>query len=168
MSMTCSICRHPERTLIDRAIANGQASARAIAAQYGLTKTSVLRHAVNHLQAQAMAGPASVAQEVVQAVRDQREREQGEVARIWDQRLHSTYETVRRGMERAENDPEHWTQVAKFAMAAVSAIETGMRACGTLAGGAETRVQINVEQLLVLPSAPTPKVIKTKALPESS
>jgi len=49
MSRTCTVCQHPERELIDGALVNGQASYRGIAGQYGLTKSSVERHAAEHL-----------------------------------------------------------------------------------------------------------------------
>ena len=125
---------------------------RDIAQKHGLAKSSVMRHAVNHVQAQAMATVNSVAGDVVKAVREGQEREQSAVARLWEQRLHRTFDSVQRGLERAEADPEAWTQVAKFGMTAASIIEVGMRACGTLAGGQSDRITVNVEQLVVLPT----------------
>jgi hypothetical protein len=77
---------------------------------------------------------------------------------MWSRRLDETYASVRRGIERAENDPDHWPQVAKFAQAAGSLIDTGMRACGVLAGGVDNSVTVNVEQLVVLP---TPTVVRS-------
>ena len=130
---------------------------RDIAKKHGLAKSSVIRHAVNHLQAQAKTGVDAVASEVVKAVREQREREQGVVARLWERRLNDTYETVKQGMDRAASDPERWTHVAKFGMAANSIIEVGMRACGTLAGGQDGHVTVNVEQLIVLPTPQSPQ-----------
>jgi hypothetical protein len=56
-------------------------------------------------------------------------------------------------MDRAEQDPELWPQVARFGMTANSLIETGLRACGVLAGGPDNHVTVNVEHLVVLPSA---------------
>jgi hypothetical protein len=151
---SCSVCKHPERVAIDRAVATGSASFRDIAKRHGVTVSAVSRHVARHLQAQGMATPASVAREVVQAVRQDQEREQGVLARLWERRLDDTYETVRRGMERAEQDPKYWPTVAKFAQAAGSLIDTGMRACGTLAGGSDTRVTVNVEQIIILPTPP--------------
>ena len=153
----CKVCSHPDRTVIDRTIAAGTGSIRDIAKKHGLAKSSVLRHAVNHLQPQAMATANSIAGDVVKAVRDQQQREQGTVARLWERRLHDTYETVRQGMERAAADETAWTQVAKFGMAANSIIEVGMRACGTLAGGQGERITVNVEQLVVLPTPQAPQ-----------
>jgi hypothetical protein len=148
---------HPERVAIDRTIATGTGSFRTIAKTYGLSISAVTRHVVNHLEPVAMSTPATVAQEVVKAVRDQQERELSTVARLWDKRLHETYATVKQGMDRAAADETAWTQVAKFGMAANSIIEVGMRACGTLAGGPNHNVTVNVEQLIVLPTPQTPQ-----------
>lgn len=43
--MTCSVCSHPERNAIDALTTLGLQSKRAIANQYGLTHTSIMRHA---------------------------------------------------------------------------------------------------------------------------
>jgi hypothetical protein len=150
----CKVCMHPERVAIDRTVALGAASLRTIAKQHGLTISAVQRHVVRHLQVQGTATPASVAQEVVNAVRRDREQEQGVVARMWERRLNESYEAVRRGMDRAEQDAELWPQVARFGMTANSLIETGLRACGVLAGGPDNHVTVNVEHLVVLPSVP--------------
>lgn len=48
MAMKCSICTHPERDAIEKAILAGQSN-RAIASQYGMSVTSVRRHRDNHL-----------------------------------------------------------------------------------------------------------------------
>lgn len=48
MAMKCSICTHPERDGIEKAILAGQSN-RAIASQYGMSVTSVRRHRDNHL-----------------------------------------------------------------------------------------------------------------------
>lgn len=48
MAMKCSICTHPERADIDKALISGQSN-RSIAAQYNLSVTSVRRHKAAHL-----------------------------------------------------------------------------------------------------------------------
>jgi predicted transcriptional regulator len=48
MSMTCSICKHPERASIEAAIALGT-SYRDIAGRFGLSKSAVERHASEHV-----------------------------------------------------------------------------------------------------------------------
>jgi hypothetical protein len=67
-------------------------------------------------------------------------------------RLDETYASVRRGIERAEQDPEQWPTVAKFAQAEGSLIDTGLRAAVVLAGGAETAIRVRVDHLVILPA----------------
>ncbi len=50
MSMTCTVCRHPCREEIDRALVAG-ASRRGIARHYALSKGAVERHSKGHLPA---------------------------------------------------------------------------------------------------------------------
>lgn len=48
MAMKCTICTHPERDAIEKAILAGQSN-RSIAAQYKISQTAVQRHKDNHL-----------------------------------------------------------------------------------------------------------------------
>ena len=48
MGQRCSICRHPHREEIDRALIAGEPR-RRIAARYAVSETSLRRHAKNHL-----------------------------------------------------------------------------------------------------------------------
>jgi hypothetical protein len=50
MARTCTICTHPERAAIDKALVNG-VPLRGIAGQYGLTDSSLARHKAEHLPA---------------------------------------------------------------------------------------------------------------------
>ena len=43
----CTICRHPQRVMIDQQLER-QVSLRTICSRYGLSKTSLLRHRDNH------------------------------------------------------------------------------------------------------------------------
>jgi hypothetical protein len=160
----CTVCRHPDRVVIDRTIATGTQSLRAIASQHGLNRNAVTRHAALHLQVDQSNTPAAVAREVVQAVRREQEQANSEIAQLWRGRLESTYASVARTMERAEkSDSEKaWLSVAKFGLAAGSLIETGLRAAGVLAGGADTAVTLHIDQLVVLPSS-EPRTIEVKA-----
>jgi hypothetical protein len=153
----CKVCSHPDRTVIDRTIAAGSGSIRDIAKKHGLAKSSVLRHAVNHLQPAVMAGVDSVAGSVVKAVRDQQQRERQQVQSVWVQRLDKTYGDAATAYERAMSDPEGIDAAAKFLMVAARLCDTGLRTDGVLAGGGETRVTVNVEQLVVLPTPQTPR-----------
>src|SRR5437870_5010748 len=49
MPRVCRVCTHTERNPIDLAIATRNGSIRSIAVQYGLSKTSLSRHAADHL-----------------------------------------------------------------------------------------------------------------------
>jgi hypothetical protein len=49
MPRTCTICTHPERAAIDKALVDGQAY-RDIAGHYGTSKTALQRHKEDHLR----------------------------------------------------------------------------------------------------------------------
>ncbi len=55
MSRTCTVCSHPERATIDKALVAVQNPYRAIARQYGLSKDALLRHKADHLLAEIVA-----------------------------------------------------------------------------------------------------------------
>ena len=54
MPRTCSVCAHPERATIDKALVAG-GTLRDIAGRYGLSKSAVERHAAEHLPAALVA-----------------------------------------------------------------------------------------------------------------
>lgn len=58
MPRTCSICSHPERQAIDRALLADSRSFRDVARQYGVSKDALLRHKNDHL-AGKLAGVAA-------------------------------------------------------------------------------------------------------------
>ena len=151
----CKVCSHPDRTVIDRTIAAGTGSIRDIARKHGLAKSSVLRHAVNHLQPAAMATVNTVAGDVVKAVRDQRERDRQQVNSVWLERLNQTYEDAAVAYENAMNDEDGIDAAAKMLMVRGRLCDTGLRADGVLAGAGEARITVNVEQLIVLPTPQT-------------
>lgn len=49
MPRVCTVCAHPDRAAVDTALATGDGSIRRVAAQYGLSATSVRRHQAAHL-----------------------------------------------------------------------------------------------------------------------
>lgn len=51
MPQRCTVCDHAARAEIDRALVEGRTSAATVARRYDLVKTSVERHAKNHLPA---------------------------------------------------------------------------------------------------------------------
>lgn len=65
MGRTCTVCQHPERHAIERALVAGGAL-RDIAGQYGLTKSAVERHKAEHLPVALVT--AAGAEEVRQAL----------------------------------------------------------------------------------------------------
>jgi hypothetical protein len=50
MPRVCSICVHPKRKEIDRALTERSASNRRIAAQYGVNESAIRGHKTNHLR----------------------------------------------------------------------------------------------------------------------
>jgi hypothetical protein len=64
MPRTCTICEHPERGEIDRALVGG-ASNRSAASLYDVSEAAVRRHKANHLPASLVM--AQAAEEVAQA-----------------------------------------------------------------------------------------------------
>jgi hypothetical protein len=64
MPRVCSICTHAQRAAIDRSIVLG-APCRDVASRYGLTKSSVDRHAKTHLSEKVVS--AASAKEVLDA-----------------------------------------------------------------------------------------------------
>src|SRR5215212_4881750 len=64
MPRSCTICEHPEREAIDRALV-GDASNRSVASLYDVSEASVRRHKSNHLPAKL--AKAQEAEEVSRA-----------------------------------------------------------------------------------------------------
>jgi hypothetical protein len=64
MPRTCTICEHPERGEIDRALVGG-ASNRSAASLYDVSEAAVRRHKANHLPAKMVM--AQAAEEVAEA-----------------------------------------------------------------------------------------------------
>lgn len=58
MTRACSVCAHPERHAIDKALVAGGAL-RDIAGRYGLTKSAVERHKAAHLPVALVRGEAA-------------------------------------------------------------------------------------------------------------
>lgn len=58
MPRHCSVCTHPNRADIDRALVNGSAY-RDVAGRFGLSKSAVARHQAEHLPAALVQGAAA-------------------------------------------------------------------------------------------------------------
>jgi hypothetical protein len=157
----CTICLHPERAAIDRLLASGGASQRAIANRFQIGRNALARHQERH---------------VLQAVRDQllrkQQRRDREIVETWTTRLENTYQLAREGAARANADPEKWPAAVGFLHVMAKSAETGMRATGEIQ--TQRPVTINLENIVVMPQAvPAPVrvapagAIDVKALPES-
>ena len=66
MPQACTVCTHPERRAIDKALATRYLVNRRIAAQHRLAGSSVRRHAANHLPAAMV--KAAEAEDVAHAI----------------------------------------------------------------------------------------------------
>jgi hypothetical protein len=64
MPRSCTVCEHPDREAIDRALV-GDASNRSVASLYDVSEAAVRRHKANHLPAKLAI--AQAAEEVAQA-----------------------------------------------------------------------------------------------------
>ena len=64
MPRSCTVCEHPERETIDRALV-GDASNRSVASLYDVSEAAVRRHKSNHLPAKLVV--AAQAEEVAEA-----------------------------------------------------------------------------------------------------
>ena len=51
MPRVCSVCTHPNRAEIDRALLSGETSNRRVASQYAVTERAIRDHKANHLKA---------------------------------------------------------------------------------------------------------------------
>jgi len=55
VSRTCTVCAHPERAVIDRALVADRDPYRDLAGRYGLTRSAIMRHKADHLLADIVA-----------------------------------------------------------------------------------------------------------------
>ena len=137
----CTVCIHPERAAIDRLLASGGASQRAIADRFQVGRNALARHHERH---------------VLQAVRNQiarrQEREANSLAEVWSERLEETFAAARRGLARAEDDDERWTNAIGFLSAMNKSCELGLKSAGVIEGGRGT-TNVSIEQVIMLPGA---------------
>jgi hypothetical protein len=146
----CTICLHPERVAIDRLLASGGASQRAVANRFQIGRNALARHHERH---------------VLQAVRNQilqqQQRRERVLADVWGERLEDTYAAARRGLARTESDSERWAAGVGYLGALNKSIELGLKACGQIEGGRGV-TNVTVEQLLFLPQPAMPTTAVTR------
>lgn len=61
----CSICNHPNRAAIDKALVTRSASMRDVAGQYGVSRSALSRHKTNHLPRLVQAAEVAEAAQAV-------------------------------------------------------------------------------------------------------
>ena len=80
MPRSCTVCEHPERVDIDRALA-GDAANRSVASFYDVSEAAARRHKSNHLPAKLILAQAAVAvaqaDDLLSRVRDLQRRALG-------------------------------------------------------------------------------------------
>jgi hypothetical protein len=59
LTRTCTICAHPERTEIDKALVSAEESLRTIADRWTVSKTALIRHKAEHLPLRLKAAKAA-------------------------------------------------------------------------------------------------------------
>jgi hypothetical protein len=123
VSRHCSVCDHPERDDIDRALALEAGAIRDVAGRFALARSSVFRHAVAHI-------PATLAQavEIEQVCRAER--------LLLD--LLSLRENVASAIERADGTDD--AALLRAVAEARKLIETFAKVAGVI----ETRVTVNL------------------------
>jgi hypothetical protein len=113
---------------------------RAISGQFKIGRNALARHQEH------------IVKGVQRAIQKRQEREDTAVAETWETRLESTYAAARRGIDRAEKDPDKWTHAAGFVSVAAKICDTGLRTIGSISDG-RGGTTINVAQMLVMPRA---------------
>lgn len=143
MAMTCSVCLHDSRVVIDNILASGKLSLRNVAEQFGLSTTALHRHTHSHILQPALAAARRQA-EVNVAVERARS--------VWEERLHETYGLASAGAERAAEDPKQWPSGARFLSVMVKAVESGLKVDGVIGDGTAGGSTVNIGHIIVMPS----------------
>jgi transposase-like protein len=139
--MRCSVCSHEARATIDKLLASGAASARAIARQYGLSKDALRRHAEAHI-VRAVQG----------AMRRAIKREQ-EVGDVFTARLDAAHDSAARALKCAESEPGGWKYVAPLVGQVFRGVELLGRATGRLDSTSRDAEAGNIVNVIILPTA---------------
>jgi hypothetical protein len=146
----CTICSHPQRSDIDRAMATDAAPIRTIAHQYGVTRDAAMRHKKAHLTA-ALATAARKRETEADSLLDRIDRSHSRA-----ERLYETAETV---LDRCRKDPK---MTLKAISTACTVLEQSRKWCELLADltcqlKAQTGpVQIQVNYVDMLPDRNRP------------
>jgi hypothetical protein len=136
----CTVCSHEARGVIDKLIASGASSARAIAHRYGLSKDAIRRHGNGH-----------IVKAVARAMRRRAERREDEVTDVFSARLEAAHAAATRALERSECEPDGWKYAALLIGQVFRGVELLGRATGRLDGQAARKEAIHVNALIVMP-----------------
>lgn len=142
MAMTCTVCQHESRVVIDRLIGTGTATVRDIAAQFELSPAAIQRHKTH------------VVATVRRTIERKRVEREEQTTSVWKERLEEAYAQGQRGMERAALDPKQWPAGARFLAVVSKLIETGLAVDGVIGPNQPTTTTTDVVQVLVLPMKP--------------
>ena len=153
MSMTCSVCRHPERDEIDRAIVEGRLTTRGIADRYGLSKSAVQRHRSKCVRAALVRAEESHGISRGRALSEAIQNVEVRAARLLDGAERSL------GVALAEGDPKVVAASVRAASAALKELRETLRfraqVNGELPASAKNQGPANVS-VIVMPAIPPP------------
>ena len=143
MPRSCTICEHPDREAIDRALV-GDSSNLSVSSLFGVSESAVRRHKANHLPAKLVM--AQAAEEVAQA----------------DDLLGQMQGLQRRTLavlEAAESTNQHRT-----ALSAIREARSNLELLAKLLGELDERPQVNV---LISPTVQTAIIAALGPYPEA-
>ncbi len=108
MGRRCSICCHPDRTRIDKALVAGHAY-RAIAARTGTSPSALVRHRQNHLVEQIARAEAESRAQGIALLEQQQETKAGELRHAIDvvAQLKAINGTCLEVLKQARSDRKH-------------------------------------------------------------
>jgi hypothetical protein len=123
MPRTCTVCEHPEREAIDRALV-GETSNLSVSSLFGVSESAVRRHKANHLPAKLVmaekAAEVAQADDLLQQVRDLQAR-------------------TLAILEAAEHTNQHRT-----ALSAIREARSNLELLAKLLGELDERPQVNI------------------------
>jgi hypothetical protein len=143
MPRSCTICEHPDRDSIDRALV-GDSSNLSVSALFGVSESAVRRHKANHLPAKLVM--AQAAEEVAQA----------------DDLLDQVRDLQTRTLailKAAESTNQHRT-----ALSAIREARSNLELLAKLLGELDDRPQVNI---LISPTVQTAIIAALRPYPEA-
>ena len=140
----CTVCQHPSRTTIDKLLASGASSGRAVARRFNLSKDAIRRH-----------GKAHIVRAVQRSIRRREERHEDAVSDVFTARLEAAHAAASRALARAETEPDGFKHVAPLIGQVFRGVELLGRATGRLDGQGARRETIRVNALVLMPTPTT-------------